>query len=325
MIRIGIVGSGGMASQRARLFNETRDARTAAVCSNTPERAEAVAKRAGAQAFARLEDMLPHVDAVAVCTVNTTHTRLVRQALQAGKHALAEYPLCTSMDEADMLRRLARETGRVLMVGNTIIHEAMFQYLRKHQPRLGRILSGASRVAFYGPSMAGRWYMNAEVRGSVFAGFHYHHIEYYRHFLGEAQWALAQDESQPDPARPGCASSAGGTLVMGHEGGRTSCVQWHLHAQGSGLPRGLWLNGTESSVTVISRDPKHSTVVWGGGEGAEEVYEDDWGVAASCRDFIEAAAGRLDHRARLDWDIATLRVGLTASESAQRNELVRLL
>lgn len=79
------------------------------------------------------------------------------------------------------------------------------------------------------------------------------------------------------------------------------------------------MNGTRSSVTIVSREPKRSLAVWdGGGDGKEDAFEDEWGVPGSCRDFLDAIEGRLDHRARLDWDINTLRVGLLAAESARQ-------
>ena len=321
MVQIGIVGSGGMAGERVRAFGGQEGACVAAVYARSLAKAQLLAGPAGAAAFDHLERMLPEVDALVVCVPNAAHADLARRALAAGKHVLVEYPLCTSLEDARALCDLALDAGRVLMVGNTIVHEAMFRYLREHRGRLGRILSAASRVAFYDGSIAGHWYLREESTGPVFAAFHYHHIEYYRHFLGDVEWVLARDEGLPDAARPGCASTAGGTLVMAHAGGATSCVQWYLSAEGSGMPRGLWINGSRSSVTILSREAERSLVVWdGGGEGNEETYEDDWGVAGSCRDFLDAIAGRLDRRARLDWDIETMRTGLLAAESAARGE-----
>jgi len=325
MIRIGVVGAGGMAGERCRVFKGMKAARVEAVCARSREKAESLAKRAGAKAFDDFERMLSGVDAVVLCLPNVAHAEFARKALQARKHVLVEYPLCVSMAEAKVLRARARKSGRVLMTGNTIIHEAMFAYLRERRERLGEILSAASRVAFYGKRIAGRWYMTEASTGPVFASFHYHHIEYYRNFLGEVEWVLARNESRPDAARPGYSSAAGGTLVMGHASGATSCVQWYLNADGNGLPRGLWMNGTRASVTIISREPERSLAVWdNGGEGKEDVFDDEWGVPGSCRDFIEAIEGRLDHRARLDWDIKTLRVGVLAAESARTGEVVRI-
>jgi len=310
LIRIGIAGAGGMAAQRCREFNASGTARVDGIYSTSRQKTALLAESSSARAFDDFHRMLPEVDAVVLCTPNAVHGSLARASLEAGKHVLVEYPLCADTGEAETLRALARECRRVLMTGNTIIHEAMFRYLVERRELLGDVLSASSRVALYDKALAGRWYMNRKELGSVFAGFHYHHIEYYRRLLGEVQWVLARDESRLDVA--------GGTLVMGHLSGATSCVQWYLSRSGSGLPRGLWMNGTRSSVTIISREPGRSLAVWNdGGKGREETIEDDWGVRGSCRDFIDAIEGRLDHEARLAADMETLRVGLLAEEAAR--------
>ena len=324
MIRIGIVGAGGMAKKRARVFHEMPETTVAAVCARTVEKARPLCGETRATATDDYDRLLRDVDAVVICVANNVHARYGLEALQHGKHVLVEYPLCTCIEEAHDLRAAREKSGTVLMVGNTIIHEAMFQYLMKHRERLGRLVSASSRVALYSDDIGGVWYMNPEKTGPVFSAFHYHHIEYYRHFLGEVTWVTANDESFPDPGRPGHRSIAGGTLAMGHVGGAMSCIQWYLSASGAGLPRGLWLNGVKGSVTVLSQAKDRSTVIWDdGGEGKTEVYEDEWGIAGSCRDFVQAIEGKLDHRQRLESDLTTLKVGFAAHESSIRNEIVR--
>ena len=317
MLRLGIVGTGGMATQRCEAF-AAAGAVVAGVTARNIERARRLADAHAAEAAPSLEALLPRVDAVVVCTPNQTHADIARQALRAGKHVLVEYPLCAGMEDAADLRALAASAGRVLMVGNTIRHEAMLAYLREHGARLGTVVSAASRVAFYSEGIAGHWYLRPAEVSPIFASFHYHHIEYYRHLLGEVAWVLAREESRPDPGRPGVNTFSGGTLLMGHAGGATSCVQWYLSAEGDGTARGLWLNGTRSSVSIFSQGENRSVALWNsGGAGNEDEFADNWGVAGSCRDFLDAVAGRLDHGARLEWDLRTLRVGILASESAR--------
>ena len=112
---------------------------------------------------------------------------------------------------------------------------------------------------------------------------------------------------------------------MGHQGGSVSSIQWYLSSKGDGVPRGLWITGSESSVTVVSQEPGRSQVIWdGGGEGKTETVEDEWGVAGSCGDFIDAICGSLDHKARLNSDIRTLEIGIRASKAAECGGIGRL-
>lgn len=325
MISIGIIGTGGMAAQRAQSFAALEGACVRAVCSRSLAHTAPICALTDAPGYDDYDAALKHVDAVVLCLPNHVHAQYALQALAAGKHVLVEYPLCLCAEDVATLRRAATDSGGVLMVGNTIIHEAMFAYLRQRQERLGPLVSASSRVAFYGKEIAGRWYLKPEQSGSPFVSYHYHHIEYYRRFLGEVKWVRANDESVADPERPGTLLLSGGTLTMGHESGATSCTQWYLSASGAGLPRGMWLNGRSGSVAIISRGNDRSDVIWDdGGEGKTEVLDDAWGVTGSSADFLSAIADRLDHRARLQSDLVTLAVGFSAAESARANRIVEV-
>lgn len=311
-----------MAAQRVELFNRLPGAKVGAVYARNIEKARACCGQAAhTKPYTNYDDLLKVVDAVAICLPNHLHAAFALQALKAGKHVLVEYPLCLSPAEANVLQTTATRKGLVLMVGNTIVHEAMFRYLMSHRKRLGTLRSAASRVAFHDKAIAGYWYMNPQFTGPIFAAFHYHHIEYYRQLLGAVKAVRAYAAIQADRRHPGYQSLVGGTLNLEHAGGATSCIQWYLSATGQGLPRGLWLNGDAGSVTIVSQDPDKSQVIWNGGKTkANEVLSDEWGVDGSCRDFIAAIKGRLDHRARLRSDMQTLTVGWRATESAHRNK-----
>jgi len=62
----------------------------------------------------------PDVDAVALATPAGLHGRMVREALESGKDAYVEKPLCLSEGEAVQLVERARELKRILMVGHLL-------------------------------------------------------------------------------------------------------------------------------------------------------------------------------------------------------------
>ena len=61
----------------------------------------------------------PAIDAVLITSPTDLHAEQTEKALRAGKHALVEIPLATSLAEADALDRLARQVDRRLMVCHT--------------------------------------------------------------------------------------------------------------------------------------------------------------------------------------------------------------
>ena len=81
------------------------------------------------------------IRAVAIATPAETHGLMVREALLAGKDVFVEKPLCLSAEEGRTLVDLARERGRILMVGHLLwYHPAVLKLKELIQSgELGRI------------------------------------------------------------------------------------------------------------------------------------------------------------------------------------------
>jgi len=84
----------------------------------------------------------PRVSLVAIATPVSTHFRMARDTLLAGKHVWITKPLCRSVREATQLVRLARRRGLKLFVDHTFLFTGAVQRMRgliqRHE--LGEIL-----------------------------------------------------------------------------------------------------------------------------------------------------------------------------------------
>jgi predicted dehydrogenase len=95
-----------------------------AICDQNEARLEIASRNnPGCQVCHSYLDLLgnPAIDAIAIATPATTHYELARQALLAGKDVLVEKPMTHTVDEAEDLVRLARQTGRILAVDHTFL------------------------------------------------------------------------------------------------------------------------------------------------------------------------------------------------------------
>lgn len=72
----------------------------------------------------------PEVDAVIVATMASTHFKLAKEALEAGKHVFVEKPLAMTVKEADELIKIAESKSRTLMVGHTFLYNPAVRFLR---------------------------------------------------------------------------------------------------------------------------------------------------------------------------------------------------
>ena len=72
----------------------------------------------------------PEIDAVAVVTPSHTHYKIVKRAIEAGKHVYVEKPISTVAAEAKDLDEYARENNKVLMVGHLLMYHPVVNRLR---------------------------------------------------------------------------------------------------------------------------------------------------------------------------------------------------
>ena len=134
MTGIAVIGCGAWGPNHIRVFGSLPGSRVVAAVDSDTERLERVRAlfpgvRTEREAGAVLADAA--VDAVVVATPTATHYPLVRAALEAGKHVLAEKPLTRTTAEGEEVVALARTTGLTLMVGHVFLFNAGVVKLRE--------------------------------------------------------------------------------------------------------------------------------------------------------------------------------------------------
>lgn len=72
----------------------------------------------------------PDIKAICVVTPSHTHFKLVKMALEAGKHVYVEKPISTVAQEARKLKDLAEEKGLVLMIGHLLLYHPAVNRLK---------------------------------------------------------------------------------------------------------------------------------------------------------------------------------------------------
>lgn len=117
-IKAAVIGVGYLGKFHAQKYAELPQSELVAVCDNNIEAASAVAADLETKAINKLNDLLPHVDAVSIVVPTQLHYEIAKQCLQAGKHVLLEKPMTTTLDEANELIALAKENDCILQVGH---------------------------------------------------------------------------------------------------------------------------------------------------------------------------------------------------------------
>lgn len=117
---IGIIGCGKIAQVRhIPEYAENPDAKLVGFYDINQQRAEELAKKYGAKAYASVEELLAdeNIDAVSICVANHAHAEVTIKALEAGKDVLCEKPMATTMEDCEAMVATAKKTGKKLMIG----------------------------------------------------------------------------------------------------------------------------------------------------------------------------------------------------------------
>lgn len=120
-IRIGIIGSGGIAGAHVRGYKTMENVEIVGVADVIPGKAEEFIQAKeldGAQGFDDHRKLLElDLDGVSICTPNVAHHQTTVDALRAGKHVLVEKPLSVTLEQGIDMVQTAEATGKMLSVG----------------------------------------------------------------------------------------------------------------------------------------------------------------------------------------------------------------
>ena len=119
MVRIAIIGTGGMGNAHAQEYQKIKNCKVVAVCDVAAGRAAAFAEKYKVkQHYTNFADLLDgaEIDAVSIVTPDSTHAQLSLQAMAAGKHVLCEKPLATNYPDALKMARAAARKGVINMI-----------------------------------------------------------------------------------------------------------------------------------------------------------------------------------------------------------------
>ena len=120
MVRIGVIGTGGMGGGHCNSLPNVENCEFVGVADIRLEAAQAVAERHRVRAFQDPRELLEIVDAVIVATPPMMHREVVVAAAEAGVHAFSEKPLSLTLSDADAMIDAARAAGTHLMVGQVL-------------------------------------------------------------------------------------------------------------------------------------------------------------------------------------------------------------
>lgn len=291
MIRIGLIGAGGMARTRAKGLARIAEAQLVAVASRTIENAQRLAAEHGVrEVFTHYHELLAsEVDAVIVATPNDTHYQIVKDALEAGKDVLVECPMVLHSERAAEIVRLAEERQAVVEVGFDSRFHPLDKKLKEavRTGRIGQPLWASAELVYFLTYEPEKWYWQQEATRGMMVSWLVERFDLLRRLCGEVEnvFALQAPEVyagemvfqqqtcvvnlQFRSGAVGLVSAsclapphfpAGVVQVIGKEGGLWCCMGWQGRTDPTlrlFTPSGEETVGVEAEFDTVAQETAH--------------------------------------------------------------------
>ncbi len=260
-LRWGILGPGGIAGAQASDLVQSGFT-ISAVGSRSRDSAAAFAAKYGIPNVHEGYEALvadPEVDIIYVATPHSFHYEQARLALAAGKHVLVEKAFTVTREQAEILAKIAKESGLVLL-------EAMWTRYLPHMVRLREVIAagtiGEVRMVVAEhlqklPSDPSHRLRDPALAGGALLDLGIYPISFAWDILGAPDSVLAQGSLTETGVDRQVA------VILGYEGGKQASIQMALDAAGPNVATVIGTDGwieldstwyTPTTVTVRASD-----------------------------------------------------------------------
>ncbi len=130
MVKIGIIGLGHMGCYHLSASQLIKGLKLVGIADPNKKNWNKIRKKSIIKTENYLE-LLPYVDGVIIAVPTSLHYPIAKTCLDAGKHVLIEKPLTQTLEEADILFKIAKEKKLALHVGHVERFNAAIQEVKK--------------------------------------------------------------------------------------------------------------------------------------------------------------------------------------------------
>lgn len=245
-MRIGIIGTGGMGKTHALSWRQTPV--TLAGFVSRSGRSD-LANEFGGRVFNTLEEMLPYVDVVDICTPTFLHHAQCIAAAKAGKHVVCEKPLASSVAEAEEMIQVCAAQGVQLLVAHVLRYFP--DYANAHavvaRGEIGAVrrldLRRASLIPF---GAQNSWFTDPTISGGVLLDLIIHDFDFARWLAGDVTEASLESVA-PDISEA--------VVLLKHAGGAISRIEGVWNRPGNRFETSVRIEGdVAGAANVIAFD-----------------------------------------------------------------------
>ncbi|MDI3310335.1 MAG: Gfo/Idh/MocA family oxidoreductase [Thermoanaerobacterium sp.] len=196
MIRIGIIGAGGIGTMHAHCYKSIPEAKVVAIADIIPERAKELALMFNAEYLDHGDKIIERqdIDVVDICVPTYLHCEYTLKAASAKKHILCEKPKALNIEEGKKMIEATNRAGVKFMVAHVLRYfpeyENAYNTIKKGLiglPKLVRTYRGGPN-----PAIIREWYGITEKSGGAIQDMVIHDIDFLKMCFGPVKEVYAK-------------------------------------------------------------------------------------------------------------------------------------
>ncbi len=200
MLKVGLVGVGGISGAHIPAWEEMADAELVALCDIRPERME---KFSDKRCYTDFDEMLANeeLDILDICLPTYLHADFAVKAMEKGINVITEKPISLKEEDIDRVYKTAEKNNVKFMVAQVLRFWPEYELLKEiyETKKYGKLLSGTmTRLGCYPKWSWDGWMMDEKRSGLVPFDLHIHDLDFMVYAFGMPKVAHQFRSKLPD-------------------------------------------------------------------------------------------------------------------------------
>lgn len=200
MLRVGILGVGGISGAHISGWKTVQDAKIVAMCDIRPEKME---KHQNVNKYTDFKEMIKseQLDIIDICLPTYLHAEYSIKAMEKGINVLCEKPVSLNESDIEKLFSCAKENNVKFMIAQVLRFWREYEYVKQvfEDKRYGKLLSGnMSRLSSYPKWSWDNWMFDEKRSGLVPFDLHIHDLDFLVYAFGAPKKQTVNRSKLPD-------------------------------------------------------------------------------------------------------------------------------
>ena len=200
MLKVGLVGVGGISGAHIPAWEEMVDEELVALCDIRPERMEKFSEK---RCYTDFDEMLANeeLDILDICLPTYLHADFAVKAMEKGINVITEKPISLEEEDIDRVYKTAEKNNVKFMVAQVLRFWPEYELLKEiyETKKYGKLLSGTmTRLGCYPKWSWDGWMMDEKRSGLVPFDLHIHDLDFMVYAFGMPKVAHQFRSKLPD-------------------------------------------------------------------------------------------------------------------------------